>query len=246
MTALTAIASTARTHCNLTHCILTYCNLTHCTLTVTTLTHCNLIHCALTCMLHSYYRHPPTAAPLTAPPSLCSHLMRSQEGRGEPRARYQRDSHSPVRSHSTQLRQNQKSERSCQCEKEDKKKGEGVTRHDGNATQLTGRRRCSVRRTISHQLLPAHVIRCSRPLDRPRRCVYITQVRKRRRRTRRGAHTWFFTALPFLSPFLISLYSAAFVLIFLLATSSHLPPTSQLVQPAETPTGGAPQRHGSM
>ena len=107
VTALTAIASTARTHCNLTHCILTYCNLTHCTLTVTTLTHCNLIHCALTCMLHSYYRHPPTAAPLTAPPSLCSHLMRSQEGRGEPRARYQRDSHSPVRSHSTQLRQNQ-------------------------------------------------------------------------------------------------------------------------------------------
>ena len=62
----------------------------------------------------------------------------------------------------------------------------------------------------------------------------ITQVKKRRRWTRRGAHTWFFTALPFLSPFLISLYSAAFVLIFLLATSSHLPPTSQLVQPAET------------
>ena len=61
-----------------------------------------------------------------------------------------------------------------------------------------------------------------------------------------GAHTWLFNALPFLSPFLISLYSAAFVLIFLLATSSHLPPTSQLVQPAETPTGGAPQRHGSM
>jgi hypothetical protein len=226
VTALTAIASTARTHCNLTHCILTYCNLTHCTLTVTTLTHCNLIHCALTCMLHSYYRHPPTAAPLTAPPSLCSHLMRSQEGRGEPRARYQRDSHSPVRSHSTQLRQNQKSERSCQCEKEDKKKGEGVTRHDGNATQLTGRRRCSVRRTISHQLLPAHVIRCSRPLDRPRRCLHNTS-QERETADKKGAHTWFFTALPFLSPFLISLYSAASVLIFLLATSSHLPPTSQ-------------------
>jgi hypothetical protein len=236
VTALAAIASTARTHCNLTHCILTYCNLTHCTLTVTTLTHCNLIHCALTCMLHSYYRHPPTLAPLTAPPSLCSHLMRSQEGRGGRRARYQCDSHSPVRSRSTQLRQNQKSERSCQCEKENKKTGEGVTRHDGNATQLTGRRRCSVRRTISHQLLPAHVIRCSRPLDRPRRCVYITQVRKRKQRTRRRAHTWFFTALPYLSPFLIFLYMycAAFVLICLLATSSHLPPTSQLVQPAET------------
>ena len=43
-------------------------------------------------MLHSYYRHPPTAAPLTAPPSLCSHLMRSQEGRREPHARYQRHS----------------------------------------------------------------------------------------------------------------------------------------------------------
>ena len=50
-----------------------------------------------------------------------------EEGRGGPR-HDQRDSHSPIRSHTTQLRQNQKSERSCQCEKKDKKKGEGVKR----------------------------------------------------------------------------------------------------------------------
>jgi hypothetical protein len=66
----------------------------------------------------------------------------------------------------------------------------------------------------------------ARPLDRLQRCVYnITQVRKRRRRTRRGAHTWFFTALPFLSPFLSLFYSAAFVLICLL--SLRLPHTAQ-------------------
>ena len=88
----------------------------------------------------------------------------------------------------------------------------------------------------------------ARPLDRLQRCVYnITQVRKRRRQTRRGAHTWFFTALPFLSPFLSLFYSAAFVLICLL--SLRLPHTAQrptLKHESETQTGDAPQRHGSI
>jgi hypothetical protein len=132
---------------------------------------------------------PPThCSPTHCAPIIVLSLNALSGGQGRPRARYQRGSHSPVRSHSTQLRQNQKSERSCQCEKEDKKEGEGVTRHDGNATQLTGRRRCSVRRMISHQLLPAHVIRCSRPLDRPRRCLHNTSQEKETADKKGGTH----------------------------------------------------------
>ena len=56
--------------------------------------------------------------------------------------------------------------------------------------------------------------------------------------TNHKSHTWFFTALPFLhGSSLTSLYFAAVVSCCSLATSSHLPPTSQLVQPVETPTG---------
>ena len=76
----------------------------------------------------------------------------------------------------------------------------------------------------------------------------MTQVKKRRQRTGREAHTQFFTALPFLSPFLSFFYFAACGMICLLtiATSSHLPPTNQLVQPTETQTGDAPQIYGSI
>ena len=245
MTALTAIASTARTHCNLTHCILTYCNLTHCTLIVTTLTHCNLIHCALTCCAHSYYRHPPTAAPLTAPPSLCSHLMRSQEGRGDLGHGI---SAALTRLFALTLLSSDRIKRasarvSVRKKTKRKERGSRVTMAMRHNSPGGGDAASAGRSPISCSPLTSFA--APAPSIAPG-VVYITQVRKRRQRTRRGAHTWFFTALPFLSPFLISLYSAAFVLIFLLATSSHLPPTSQLVQPAETPTGGAPQRHGSM
>jgi hypothetical protein len=145
------------------------------------------LHKQNTCKRNSSTADIASAAVSASAASASTNLRARKRGKraGVDLRQDQRDSHSPIRSHTTHLRQNQKSERLCQCEKEDKKKGEGITRHDGNATQLTGRRRCSVRRTISHQLLPAHVIRCSRPLDRPRRWVYITQVRKRRRRTRR-------------------------------------------------------------